>query len=349
MLLKKIKVSRCLLYRPFKRKISSVSNLQEIYRTLLRSQTNEEDINIEWNLIRVPSLGEYTFHDETKINLTNNEDLDFEEIKWGKKKEGDNETRLNRYLGGRVALRRCLKALNIDLEGFSPILSDQYGAPLLPLLPSTKDTGTEVNIHGSISHKNSFALAMAVSSRTNYKVRVGCDIECMSSSTSKAAIALQMRILTPNERACLGNLYFDTINDNPMPLEEEIMLRFSLKESIFKAVHPYLLRQVDFDEVEVEPNSDGTANVSFQFRSQRHGQEQHTSVSTSDMNKHININSHNSMLNRTTIVDTGRGSQYEQKLCQNLISIAKWIQFKENENDSYWLTFVQIEETESER
>ena len=39
------------------------------------------------------------------------------------------------------------------------------------------------------------------------------------------------------------------------------MLRFSLKESVFKAIHPLVKRHVSFKEVEVYPQADGYATI----------------------------------------------------------------------------------------
>ena len=43
------------------------------------------------------------------------------------------------------------------------------------------------------------------------------------------------------------------------------MLRFSFKEAIFKAIHPYLARSVDFNEVEVFPKENGEAEIRFRL------------------------------------------------------------------------------------
>jgi len=56
-------------------------------------------------------------------------------------------------------------------------------------------------------------------------------------------------------------------NGSPISLEEEVLLRFSFKESIYKAIHPFLARSVDFAEVEVQPQQDGTAELSFLLKS----------------------------------------------------------------------------------
>ena len=45
------------------------------------------------------------------------------------------------------------------------------------------------------------------------------------------------------------------------------MIFFSLKESIYKAVHPLICQYVGFQEAEVTPYSNGTATVSWHLKS----------------------------------------------------------------------------------
>ena len=52
----------------------------------------------------------------------------------------------------------------------------------------------------------------------------------------------------------------------PVTIEEEVLLRFSFKESVFKAVNPYVKRYVDFSEAEIFPSSDGTAIIYFRLK-----------------------------------------------------------------------------------
>ena len=68
---------------------------------------------------------------------------------------------------------------------------------------------------------------------------------------------LARRLLTENEQKRLGSL------NDLCSKEDEVLLRFSLKEAVYKAIHPFLLRPVGFMEVEVDPNIDGTATLTF--------------------------------------------------------------------------------------
>lgn len=41
----------------------------------------------------------------------------------------------------------------------------------------------------------------------------------------------------------------------------QVMLRFSLKEAVYKSIEPVLRRHVSYKEIEVQPHVDGTATV----------------------------------------------------------------------------------------
>ena len=167
-----------------------------------------------------------------------NDDISTAELVFGRNKEGNNKSRLNKFVGGRVALRRALKLIN---QGDSPnILKNQHGAPVLPR-----------GIIGSISHKDDVAVGVAMCNVLGGQI--GVDIERCH---NKAAVLLSRRLLTDNEQQCLGSIPGIT-------LEEEVLLRFSFKESVFKAIHPFVLRPVGFTEVEIQPRADGTAEIMF--------------------------------------------------------------------------------------
>jgi len=59
---------------------------------------------------------------------------------------------------------------------------------------------------------------------------------------------------------------------------EEVLSIESLKESIYKAMHPLICQNVGFQEVEVTPNSNGTANVKYMLQSNAHLNFEETSV-----------------------------------------------------------------------
>mmetsp|Transcript_8423 Transcript_8423/g.18165 ORF Transcript_8423/g.18165 Transcript_8423/m.18165 type:complete len:347 (+) Transcript_8423:90-1130(+) len=149
-----------------------------------------------------------------------------------------NKTR-NSYWLGRLAMRIAL-----DFPDY-PILRDQYGRPQLG-----------PNIFGSISHKRNKGVAIVSSSMIDsgnpdiILSGVGIDLE-MTSRPGRPNIA--KRILTKTEQKSLGNIPGISIDD-------EVLLRFSLKEAIYKAAHPLLRQYVGFKEAEVTPFPDGTAS-----------------------------------------------------------------------------------------
>ncbi|CAM9623977.1 unnamed protein product, partial [Ectocarpus fasciculatus] len=142
----------------------------------------------------------------------------------------------NNFLAGRAALRRSILRMESHLTVPS-ILPNRHGAPILPL-----------DVKGSISHKDGLAVGLALS---NFSGTVGVDIEQFASS-SGSTLPIS-RILTMHERNNIGEL-------NGMFVSvEEVLLRFSLKEALFKAVHPVVERFIGMRDVEIDPHNDGTA------------------------------------------------------------------------------------------
>lgn len=137
------------------------------------------------------------------------------------------------FIGGRLALHESIARLKVRSH---PILPDIDGVPVSP-------PGLAV----SISHKRDLAVGLATCTR---HWRVGVDIEDMA--PDRAHIA--EKILTESERELVDRL---------MPDRRwlTILLIFSLKESIYKAIFPYLRRYVGFQELSLEPRPDGGASV----------------------------------------------------------------------------------------
>jgi 4'-phosphopantetheinyl transferase EntD len=142
------------------------------------------------------------------------------------------------WIAGRVAMRAALARLGVDAAA---IMATERGAPALPS-----------GVVGSISHKPELAVAMAA---VDAGWTVGVDIERCAAS----AYDLGRRVLAEPEQAELAGL-----DDVDRGLG--VMLRFSLKEAIYKAIDPLLQRFVGFGEVMVTPADDGGAKV-------RHGLE----------------------------------------------------------------------------
>lgn len=148
----------------------------------------------------------------------------------------------NSFWLGRLAIRIAL-----DFPDY-PILKDRYGRPLLMK-----------NVYGSISHKQERGVALIslpVIDNNDSNVRlagIGIDLE-MTSRPGRSNIS--KRVLTINERKSLGNI-------PGVSKDEEVLLRFSLKEAIYKAAHPLLCQYVSFREAEVTPFADGTASCTW--------------------------------------------------------------------------------------
>ena len=182
------------------------------------------------------------------------------------------KTRTSFWLG-RLALR-CLLLNENDssihkyrqYSDYPPILRDRFGRP--DLSSSSTDSST---LFGSISHKKDRGVAILANQcrqqvmitrhnadeededRPQKLVGVGIDLELVS-RPGKASIA--KRVLTANELKELGRL-------TGITSEEEVLLRFSLKEAIYKAIHPLLCQYVSFQEAEVTPYNDGTASCTW--------------------------------------------------------------------------------------
>ena len=234
-----------------------VVDLRFMYRTLLNVTLCKACCIVT----TTPSPHEYDFTTSTLPGVRNNHreeivytdedhDLLTEEVIFGKSKERNtkgevNKRRLNTFLGGRIALRRAFKSLP---EGHdcqmvpSPLLSNYWGAPTLPSF-----------ITASISHKDNLAVGLA---KFDSAGSVGVDLEHCN---NKAATTIMRRVITKNEKDNLGKL-------REVSTEEEVLLRFSFKEAIYKAIHPFIPRSIDFAEVEVQPLDNGKAEINFALK-----------------------------------------------------------------------------------
>jgi 4'-phosphopantetheinyl transferase EntD len=175
------------------------------------------------------------------------------------------------------------------------ILKDQYGRPQLPYgyfgsISHKGDMGIAL-VHCQ-DHPTS-PTAPNITSTTDSistpppPLGIGVDIEDLSNASVRRNIA--RKVLTPNEIQKLGTLTseyyynskslnesimhqdmnsntFSTTNTSTfLSIEEEILLRFSCKESVYKAIHPLLCRYVSFQEAEVQPYANGTAEVTLKL------------------------------------------------------------------------------------
>jgi enterobactin synthetase component D len=140
------------------------------------------------------------------------------------------------WVGGRVAMREALARSGLRAP---PVLADARGAPELPS-----------GMVGSISHKESLAVALIATVAEGTSARVGVDIEV----DETRPYDIGSKVLTDDEAAEIAEFEWPR-------RQSETRLRFSAKEAIYKALDPFVRRYVSFKEVEVTPRADGTTEV----------------------------------------------------------------------------------------
>ncbi|MFH1462784.1 MAG: 4'-phosphopantetheinyl transferase superfamily protein [Pseudomonadota bacterium] len=141
------------------------------------------------------------------------------------------------WVGGRLALQQALKRLHSRRQ---PFLVHASGAVMAPRQYSA-----------SVSHKRDLCVGLLgqLSAGT-----VGVDVECLLPDRSHLA----SRILTPGELEAWEAL--------PAGRRwSALLMTFSIKESIYKAIHPRVQRYVGFQEVEITLRPDGSARVDCLF------------------------------------------------------------------------------------
>jgi 4'-phosphopantetheinyl transferase EntD len=149
------------------------------------------------------------------------------------------------FLGGRLALRLAMGCRMHDCI----LLKDRFGRPQLP-----------ANTLGSISHKGNVAVALVADAPTDGgRHAIGVDLEYKCARRRNVA----RRILTSGEQLALGQLA--SVN-----ADEEVLLRFSAKEAIYKAMHPLICQYVGFLQAETQPLDDGTLEVELNLPSGAH-------------------------------------------------------------------------------
>jgi 4'-phosphopantetheinyl transferase EntD len=143
--------------------------------------------------------------------------------------------RRGEWAAGRLALRAALTRAGADAD--LPIGVDDRGAPRVP-----------AGFTGSISHKRGLAIALAAP--LDAGARLGVDLELDAPSK----VAIDARVLTAAEREGLASLDDDVRG-------RAVMLRFAIKEAVYKAVDPFVRRYVGFQEVELALDDAGAARV----------------------------------------------------------------------------------------
>ena len=152
------------------------------------------------------------------------------------------------WVGGRVAMREALTRIG---KTAPPIFADERGAPRLP-----------VELAGSISHKEHVAVALVTRVATGREgkgegkgEKVGVDVE----ADAPRGRDIAAKVLRPEELAELAGMGAEE-------RAKEVLLRFSAKEAVYKALDPYVKRYVGFLEIAVTLEKDGTGQVTPHLR-----------------------------------------------------------------------------------
>jgi enterobactin synthetase component D len=156
------------------------------------------------------------------------------------------------WLAGRIALHEALRDLGVDV---GPILSDRRGAPELP-----------EGVTGSISHKRTLAVALAAHKCDG--TSIGVDLEPVPVSPPSPGEPgwdrrpdISSRVMTPAELAALAA--------TPEPgRRRQVVLHFSIKEALYKALNPLIGRYVSFQEASLLPHPDGSVTVTLALAKQ---------------------------------------------------------------------------------
>lgn len=142
------------------------------------------------------------------------------------------------FVGGRLAAKKALQSIQKEHLYIS---RDPFGAPLLPAPLSI-----------SISHKRDVAIALL---SRQPKTTIGIDIEALTPERLRIA----SKILTPAEMDVFSSL----------PPERRwgfLLVAFSTKEAIFKALAPRLKRYIDFSEAEVFPTTHHISKIRLRLK-----------------------------------------------------------------------------------
>ena len=142
------------------------------------------------------------------------------------------------YVGGRIALRQACGQVGVRP---GVLRATDRGAPVLP-----------AGYTGSISHKRTLAVGMVARSGLG---TLGVDLE----DYGPPRLRIIEHVLTEAECAELA----------PLPDDRRwiaLLMRFSIKESIYKALDPYVGRYVGFHEAEVRPDLHGDAEVTLNLK-----------------------------------------------------------------------------------
>eukprot|EP00593_Proboscia_inermis_P006760 CAMPEP_0171303282 /NCGR_PEP_ID=MMETSP0816-20121228/12811_1 /TAXON_ID=420281 /ORGANISM="Proboscia inermis, Strain CCAP1064/1" /LENGTH=361 /DNA_ID=CAMNT_0011782433 /DNA_START=33 /DNA_END=1118 /DNA_ORIENTATION=- len=202
-----------------------------------------------------------------------------EELQYGLDPNKTSQKSRTTFFLGRLAMRMALSLACEDDD--ECVVATPYDTLPLPPIVSRSDGAILKDSHGrpkvphgflgSISHKKNIGVALVTNSAVENEDSnsvlsaappsrgIGVDIEQRFSNSRGIA----KRILTPCELGTLGKL-------DGVSAEEEVLLRFSLKEAVYKAMHPLINQFVGFQEAEITPHNNGTATVYLNLTSGAH-------------------------------------------------------------------------------
>ncbi len=163
------------------------------------------------------------------------------------------------WLAGRAALRLALARHGVDLAAVPAVLPDDRGAPVLP-----------PGVLASLSHKEHVAVALIDVAGANpaplaARTYLGVDVELDprpdeddedDARARPGRVDISRRVLSPAELPELDGL---SLADRA----REVLLRFSAKEALYKALDPFVRRYVGFHEVAVRPEPGGACRVTL--------------------------------------------------------------------------------------
>lgn len=140
------------------------------------------------------------------------------------------------WVGGRIALRAA--AARAGISALPAVLATPRGAPAIP-----------ADLAASISHKETIAVALAA--RADGATR-GVDVEL----DVPRRVDVASKVLCDDELVAIDGLA-------GAARDSAVLLRFSAKEAIYKALDPYVGRYVSFKEARVSPHDDGSTTTSL--------------------------------------------------------------------------------------
>jgi len=148
------------------------------------------------------------------------------------------------YLAGRYAALKTITQID------SSVINIPIGVNRSPIFPS--------NIIASISHANNTCICIASTKKEMHYL--GIDVEKVLSM--KTINEIQNSIINKAERVLL--------NQTQLSTQHAFTLVFSSKESLFKALHPFVQKYFDFNAAQLSKLCPETQSIEFQLTQNLH-------------------------------------------------------------------------------